>query len=461
MSSTQKTLIFMFQRSSFPFSCTGKEKISEMIKKFIDIYNKESKIIDYNFFYERDKINPEKYETTSIVNIKSSIIKEEEEDENEEEGEIEEDEEEIQVKKVKKEKKREKEESIIEENKTVFIISVERNIKIIQCPQCNYGDCVVSLRGYRTIFYNCEHYHLKESTYENFFTDQLYFPDRIICANFMDARCKNKNAESDNNFSLCLTCSKEQKRTINYCSGCIKRHEREKHNIIKYEDKNYYCQAHIKKMAYYCFQCKKNVCEDCAKDHQGHQYKSIDLLIPDEKEFKDLIDSTEKIKEKMKTLKSIIENLVYTLNRTWDIYDNYYKIAKHILNKYNTFNKGEKDFKNFTIFKCLHNLRISNEEILKDLDAIFEKKKKTEKAIELIKIYDKKKSDYYANTPLGNNLNKEDDSDWLKEVEEREKKREQKKKTEEDKKGEEKGGPKKIIKKKKFPNHSIHNNDPY
>ena len=402
MSSTQKTLIFMFQRSSFPFSCTGKEKIKEMIKKFIDIYNKESKIIDYNFFYEKDKIDPQKYETTSIENIKSSIIKEEEENLEEE-------------KKV---------ESIIEENQSVFIITVERNIKIIQCPGCNYGDCVVSLRNYRTIFYNCEHYHLKESTYENFFTDQLYFPDRIICANFMDARCKHKNAESDhNNFSLCLTCSKEQKRTINYCSGCIKKHEREKHIIIKYEDKNYYCQAHIKKMAYYCFQCKKNVCEDCAKDHQGHQYKSIDLLIPDEKEFKDLIDSTEKIKEKMKTLKSIIENLVYTLNRTWDIYDNYYKIAKHILNKYNTFNKGEKDFKNFTIFKCLRNLRISNEDILKDLDAIIEKKKKTEKAIELIKIYDKKKSDYYANTPLGNNLNKEDDSDWLKEIEEKEKRK--------------------------------------
>ncbi len=431
MSSEKKTLIFMFQKMPFPFSCTGKEKISEMIKKFIDTYNKESKIIDYNFFYEKDIIDPQKYETTSIVNIKSSIIKEEEENLEEE-------------KKV---------ESIIEEDKTVFVISVERNIKIIQCPQCNYGDCVVSLRNYRTIFYNCEHYHLKESTFENFFKDQLYFPDKIICANFMDAKCKNKNAESDNNFSLCLTCSKEQKRTINYCSGCIKKHEKEKHIIIKYEDKNYYCQAHIKKMAYYCFQCKKNVCEDCAKDHQGHQYKSIDLLIPDEKEYKDLTDSTEKIKEKMKKLKRIIENIVYTLNRTLDIYDNYYTIAKHILNKYNTFNKGEKDFKNFTIFKCLRNLRISNEDILKDLDAIFDKKKKTEKAIELIKIYDKKKSDYYANTPLGNNLNKEDDSDWLKEVEEREKK----KKNEENKKGEEKGEPKKIIKKKKF----LKNQNPY
>ena len=436
MSSEQKTLIFMFQKMPFTFSCTGKEKISEMIKKFIDIYNKESKIIDYNFFYEKDKIDPQKYETTSIVNIKSSIIKEEEEENIEEEK---------------------KAEEKAEENKSVFIISVERNIKIIQCPECNYGDCVVSLRNYRTIFYNCEHYHLKESTYENYFTDQLYFPDRIICANFMDPRCKNKNAESDNNFSLCLTCSKEQKRSINYCSGCIKKHEKEKHIIVKYEDKNYYCQAHIKRMAYYCFKCKKNVCKDCVKDHQGHQYKSIDLLIPDEKEFKDLTDSTEKIKEKMKALKSKIENLVYTLNRTWDIYDNYYKIAKHILNKYNTFNKDKNDFKNFTIFKCLRNLRISNKEILKDLDAIMEKKEKTERAVELIKIYDKKKSDYYANTPLGNNLNKEDDSDWLKEVEEREKKREQKKKIEEDKKGEEKGEPKKIIKKKKF----LKNQNPY
>ena len=90
MSSSQKTLIFMFQKMPFPFSCSGKEKISEMIKKFINTYNKESKIIDYNFYYEKDKIDPEKYETTSIVNIKSSIIKEEEEDENEENGEKEE-----------------------------------------------------------------------------------------------------------------------------------------------------------------------------------------------------------------------------------------------------------------------------------------------------------------------------------------------------------------------------------
>ena len=206
MSSVKKTLIFMFQKMPFPFPCTGKEKISEMIKKFIATYNKESKIIDYNFFYEKDKIDPQKYETTSIVNVKSAIIKEEEEN-------------------LEEEKKTEEK---AEENQSVFIISVERNIKIIQCPQCNYGDCVVSLRNYRTIFYNCEHYHLEESSYENFFYDQFYFPDRIICANYMDAKCKNKNAESDNNFSLCLTCSKEQKRTINYCSGCIKKHEKEK-----------------------------------------------------------------------------------------------------------------------------------------------------------------------------------------------------------------------------------------
>ena len=59
--------------------------------------------------------------------------------------------------------------------------------------------------------------------------------------------------------------------------------------------------------------------------------------------------------------------------------------------KYETFNKGEKAFKNFTIFKCLRNLRLSNKEILDDLISIINAKDKKTKASTLIQYYTDKK----------------------------------------------------------------------
>ena len=44
-----------------------------------------------------------------------------------------------------------------DKNAGSILITVEKNIKIIKCPKCNYDDCVVSLKNYKTTFYNCEH----------------------------------------------------------------------------------------------------------------------------------------------------------------------------------------------------------------------------------------------------------------------------------------------------------------
>ena len=387
MASIQKTAIFMYATRSIQILCTGKEKVNEIFEKFKNKFNSDSRIKDYNFYYEGNKIEPDTYEQPI--------------EKNELFGE-----------------------------KESFIISVEKNIKIIKCPQCNYDDCVVSLLNYRTIFYNCEHYHLQISSYDNYFQDQIFFPERILCS---DEKCK-KNGKMDPNFSLCLTCSKLLNRTKSICSECIKQHKQKNHKVIKYEDKNYYCQKHIKKFEKYCFQCKKSLCEGCVNEHlidrkyDGHQIKSIDLLIPEEKEITELKDSFKEIKKNLEALQIIINNLTYTLNGTMRIYENYYKIANHIFEKYETFNKGKEkdDFKNFTIFKCLRNLKFSNSQILKDLREIINEKDKIRNAKKLIEIYDKKKKVYYANDKEGVDLNKEDDSEWLKEVLEREKKNEKK-----------------------------------
>ena len=384
MSSSQKTAIFMYAAKSFTVQCTGKEKVVELIKKFLTKFNPDSRVVDYNFVYEGNKIQTIDYEKTI-------------------------------------------EESEFGRTES-FILTVEKNIKIIKCPKCNYDDCVVSLKDYRTIFYNCEHNHLEINSYDNYFTGQIFYPEKIICAD-----CE-QNGKNDPDYQLCLTCSNTTKRTKSICSKCIENHKKQNHLVIKYEDKNYYCQAHIKKFVKYCFQCKKNFCQGCVTEHEndtkykGHHIKSFDLLIPEEKEITELKNSLKEINNSMESLKIIIKNLVYTLNGAMRIYTNYYNIAGNIIEKYESFNKGEGAFKNFTIFKCLRNLKKSNEQMLTKIREVVKEKNKLEQAKHLIAIYSTKKDEYYANTRSGEDLNEEDDTDWLKEVLEREKERDTKSK---------------------------------
>jgi hypothetical protein len=381
---SQKTATFMFENKqsiSIPFQ--GNEKLVELIKKYIKQINPNSNIVDYNFYYEGKKIERSNYENP----IKDNDFG----------------------------------------KNGSFILSVEKNIKIIKCPVCNYDDCVVSLRDYKTTFYNCEHKHLHIGRYETFLNDQIYHPENIICSEMFGKNCK-KNGGNDPDMQLCLTCSKIVDRTRSICSDCIKQHKEQNHEVIKYEDKNYYCQKHIKKIKKYCFECKQSFCESCVKKHDkknennGHHIKSIDLLIPLKEEINKLKDSLKKISEYMDTLKVIINGLNYSLNRAMDLYKDYYKCASHIIEKYETFNKGQEAFKNFTIFKCLYNLKLSNRQILDDIKSIINKKTNLEKAKDLIEIYTNKKKEYDASDKSGGDLNKEDDRDWFKEVCERERK---------------------------------------
>ena len=181
-------------------------------------------------------------------------------------------------------------------------------------------------------------------------------------------------------------------------------------------------------MEKYCFQCKKNLCESCVDEHlkdkekyKDHQIKSIDLLIPEKEEITELKSSLKKIKNSIDTLKIVIEDLIYTFNAAMRIYKNYYKIANSIIEKYELFNIGKDALKNFTIFKSLHNLKLSNKQILDDLNSIINEKDKFDKAMKLIGIYTNNKKNFYGNDKEGNDLNKEDDSDWFKEICEKEK----------------------------------------
>ena len=67
-------------------------------------------------------------------------------------------------------------------------------------------------------------------------------------------------------------------------------------------------------------------------------------------------------------------------------------------------------------------MKKSNKQILDDLLSVINANKLVEKASKLITIYVNKKDNYYKN-PGGDDLNKENDDDWYKEVCENEKRR--------------------------------------
>ena len=171
------------------------------------------------------------------------------------------------------------------------------------------------------------------------------------------------------------------------------------------------------------FNVKKNLCNDCTdehlKNHKEHQIKNLDLLVPEDKELEGLKDSLKEIKRNIECLQIIINDLYHVLNGVFKEYRNYYFIAKHIIEKYELFNKEEKAYKSFTIFKSLRNLKFSNIKLLEDLNSIINEKDLLERTKKLIEPYNTRKKKY---CPI-KDLNKEDDDDWFKEVCEREKER--------------------------------------
>ena len=388
MSTKQINVQFLYNNIIFHVKCTQKDTIREIIQQFINKCNKDSKIRDYNFYYEDNLIMPDSYDEPIEKN------------------------------------------ELFDREKDIIILA-EKNLKIINCPECNYGDCVVNLKDYRTAFYNCQCMHLKISSYGNYFSDQLYYPEKIYCK-----EC-SKNGKPDSLIFQCLTCSKLLGRVNTFCKDCAeKNHLSKKHEVINYEDKNYYCWKHIQKMTNFCFECKRNFCEVCVQNHlkveetKNHHIKNYDLLTPEENEINDLKNSLDTIKKYKDDLKIVVDDLIYNLKGAVRLYENYYKIANHIINKYETFNKGKEDFKNFTIFRCLYNLKFSNQQISKDLKEIIYEKDRIKRAeIIMNKYLNNKKYYYFPDMNSEDNPNNEDYNEWLNEVLKREEKRNSKNNT--------------------------------
>ena len=110
-------------------------------------------------------------------------------------------------------------------------------------------------------------------------------------------------------FSFCYICKKK------FCEECLNKHD-ESHFIVKFNEKNNYCDSHNKSFYYYCQKCKKNMCQKCTeckceedpKKEIINPSKRDDIKYLKEKK-EELLERKTKIEKLINLLDIIIENV--------------------------------------------------------------------------------------------------------------------------------------------------------
>ena len=118
--------------------------------------------------------------------------------------------------------------------------------KDIICPKCKQP-CIISIDNYKIKLYECINNHITEDiNFIDFINTQKINESEIKCN---QCKFKNKGNCPNDEFFVCLTCK------LNLCLLCKPNHD-SRHNIIRYDQKNYICQSHNEPLIKYCIKCK-------------------------------------------------------------------------------------------------------------------------------------------------------------------------------------------------------------
>ena len=239
--------------------------------------------------------------------------------------------------------------------------------KDIICPICK-ENTLIDINNFKINFHGCKNNHnINDILLDKYEETQKIDLNMIIC----DVCKRNSKGKAHKNlFYICNTCNK------NICSLCKSIHDNN-HIIINYDDKNYICKIHNEPFTKYCKSCNGNICIICEKKHNSH-----DII-----DFKNILIDKEDINKAKEDLKNIIDKFKWkiniikeTLDRMINKIEIYYNISNDIINNYN-INK-----RNFYKLQNLHNLKINNEIIIKDLTNIIN----SDKIFEIYKFPDEK-----------------------------------------------------------------------
>ena len=201
------------------------------------------------------------------------------------------------------------------------------------CSNCKDYICDICKEKHNSSYsdHKCEKEKENENENENEYKDHYFFNKCCIC--------KNKNIII-NKYYYCFKCKKD------ICEGCkIRCHDQSNHQCIEENKKKYTCLEHNQKFNYFCFDCLENFCEE--SKHQKHKNH-------EKKELKDLttalINDRNSIKEINKELNNIVE-----FNETILKYSGFCKFNKEylksIINIGNSLQKGNE--RNSKDIKCL------------------------------------------------------------------------------------------------------------
>ena len=123
--------------------------------------------------------------------------------------------------------------------------------------------------------------------------------DEIFCG---VSDCKRNQEYYIFGFYKCFTCSLILSHPTYYCKEHIIKHGND-HKYVKYDKSNYYCEKHFSKYIKYCFTDHHNVCEQCEKEHEGHNIERYESMTPDVEKLK---ESLEKMEKNINNLKIVI-----------------------------------------------------------------------------------------------------------------------------------------------------------
>jgi hypothetical protein len=331
-------VFFSYEKRTIQIMCTPKEEMLKVFEKFAS--KLQMNINDFEFFYEGNKIN----KNLTILEL------------------------------------------INNDDKKEVVITVEKKIKIMKCPQCICNDCIITIDNYKINFSNCKYKHNIYKIFDEYKETQKIDHSKIICG---DNKCGVNQKDCPSDFYKCLKCTQLVNRPRYLCDKCNAKHDG-RHKRIKYDEKNYYCEEHFEPFTSYCLNCKKDLCNKCQKDqaHTEHNIKPYKSMNPEINKIKTNLG---KIKDKINDLQCIIDNMKDLLDGTMKILEQYCEIEQDIIEKYELYNEK---LKNYRVLKSLNNLNVSNKKIMDDLIKIINEKDLQKQINILIDIYEGDRKNY-------------------------------------------------------------------
>ena len=284
-------VFFSYEKKTIQIECTPKEEMQKIFEKFAE--KLKVNINDFEFFYEGNKIN------------KNSTF--------------------LELNK--------------EENNKAIVVTVERKLKKVKCPQCICNDCVIEINNYKILFSDCKYNHKVRKIFDEYKETQKIDYSKIICC---DNKCGVNQKDYPSDFYKCFKCTQLAHRTRYYCSKCNEQHK-QKHRTIKNDLKDYYCEEHFIEFTNYCLECKKDLCKECKKNHKDHKIYSYDEMNPNIiNDIKNVKTKLNEIRASIDDLKFIIDDMKDHLDGAMKIFEKYYEIGQDIIEKYELFNKDLK-----------------------------------------------------------------------------------------------------------------------